>query len=84
MPGSQSLKEKRGVIRPIVEGARHRFSVAAAETGFQDKWQRAEIGVAAVASSTSHVEEVLDAVERWIWSHPEVEVVDVERRWLEG
>jgi uncharacterized protein YlxP (DUF503 family) len=72
------LKEKRAVIKPIIEGARRRYQVAAAEVDFQDKWQRAAVGVAVVASSAGHAEEVLAAVERFVWSFPEVEVVSVD------
>ena len=83
LPDVHSLKEKRAVVRPIVDGARHRFAVSAAEVDHQDKWQRAELGFAAVAGSESHVREVLDAVERFVWSFPEVEVVDSSLRWME-
>ena len=83
LPDVHSLKEKRAVVRPIVDGARHRFAVSAAEVDHQDKWQRAELGFAAVAGSESHVREVLEAVERFVWSFPEVEVVDSSLRWME-
>jgi uncharacterized protein len=83
VPAAHSLKDKRAVIKPIVEGARRRFAVAASETGFVDKWQRAELGVAAVGSSQGHVTATLDNVERWIWSHTEIVVTDTERRWLD-
>lgn len=79
----QSLKEKRAFVKPVVDGARARFSVAAAETGFLDKWQRSEVAFAAVASSHGHVQDVLDGVERFVWSKPDVEVVTTERRWVE-
>ena len=82
LPACHSLKEKRAVITPILEGCRRRYAVAAAEVDFQDKWQRAALGVAAVASSPKHVDEVLDAVERFVWSFPEVEVVESERSWV--
>jgi uncharacterized protein YlxP (DUF503 family) len=72
------LKEKRAVIKPIIEGARRRYQVAAAEVDLQDKWQRAAIGVAVVASSAGHAEEVLAAVERFVWSFAEIEVISVE------
>ncbi len=72
------------MVRPIIEGCRHRYSVAAAEVDHQDRWQRAGIGIAAVASSAGHVEEVADAVERFVWSFPEVEVISVTRHWLEA
>lgn len=81
---SQSLKAKRAVIRHLVDGARSKFSVAAAETGHQDQWQRSELGFAAVSGSSRHVDDVLDAVERYVWSHPEVEVVSMDRTWIDA
>jgi len=76
LPACHSLKEKRAIIKPILEGARRRYQVAAAEVAFQDKWQRAELGFAAVAGDTGHARTVLDAVERFVWSFPEIEVID--------
>jgi hypothetical protein len=81
LPAVHSLKEKRAVIRPILDGARNRFHVAAAEVDHQDQWQRAGLGIAAVAATVGHVEEVLDRVERFVWSFPEVEVIAAERSW---
>jgi uncharacterized protein YlxP (DUF503 family) len=80
---SRSLKDKRQVLKSILEGARRRYSVAAAEVDGQDTWQRAVVGFAAVGSSPSHLEEVIDEVERFVWSHPEAEVTGTTRRWLE-
>ncbi len=51
LPQSHSLKEKRAVIRPILDGCRHRFRVAAAEVAYQDRWQRAGLGFGVVAST---------------------------------
>jgi uncharacterized protein YlxP (DUF503 family) len=83
LPMAQSLKDKRMVVRSIVDGARHRFRVAAAEVGGQDEWQRAELGFVTVAGSVRHAVEVIDEVDRFIWSRPEIEVVSMERRWSE-
>ncbi len=74
IPTSRSLKEKRAALRPIVEGLRHRFQISVAEVGYQDKWQRALIGMAVVSDSYGHATEVVDNVERWVWSRPDVEV----------
>ena len=79
LPAVHSLKEKRAVIRPILDGARNRFHVAVAEVAHQDQWQRAALGMAAVASTVGHVEEVLDRVERFVWSFPEIEVLEAWR-----
>jgi uncharacterized protein YlxP (DUF503 family) len=57
--------------------------VASAEVGGQDTWQRAVLGFAAVASTASHAEEVIDEVERFVWSFPELEVLSTSRTWLD-
>jgi uncharacterized protein YlxP (DUF503 family) len=82
IPQARSLKEKRAVVKPIVEGIRHRFSLSVAETAFQDKWQRAEIGVAVVSSTPAHAREVVETVERWVWSRPDVEISRFETEWI--
>ena len=78
-----SLKEKRSVVRPIVEGARRRYSVSAAEVGHQDSLRQATIGVSVVSGDAGHAVDVADAVERFVWSFPEIQVPSVVRRWLE-
>jgi len=45
--------------------------------GYQEKWQRAELGFAAVAGTSGHVSQVLQSVERFVWSFPEVEVLEM-------
>ncbi len=82
LPQSASLKDKRSVLRSVLDGARNRYRVASAEVGHQDLRQRALLGFATVATTPGHASEVLDAVERFVWSFPEVEVVSVERSWL--
>jgi uncharacterized protein YlxP (DUF503 family) len=83
LPQAHSLKDKRAIIKPILEGCRHRYRVAAAEVEHADRWQRAGLGMAVVSSTPSHASDVLDQVERFVWSFPEVEVVACERHWME-
>ena len=52
---SQSLKEKRGVVRKIVGRLRHRFNVSVAEVGGQDTWQRAVVGLTMAGSDENVV-----------------------------
>ena len=58
--GSQSLKEKRGVVQSIGRRLRNRFNVAVAEVGGQDTWQRALLGVTAIGSDEGVVRKVLE------------------------
>jgi uncharacterized protein YlxP (DUF503 family) len=78
-----SLKGKRAVVRPIVAELRHRFEVAAAETGAHELHRRAEVSVAVVSSSHAHVVEVLDGCERLVAGRPEVELLSARRRLLD-
>ena len=83
IPDCHTLKQKRAVVRPIVDGLQRRFKVSSAEVGMQDKWQRADIGVSVVSGTEAHVLDVLGAVERFVWSFPEVEVIATRRSWLD-
>ena len=78
LPHVHSLKEKRAVVKPIIEGVRRRYQAAVAEVDHQDKWQRAALGVAVVSASQHHADEVMAAIERFVWSFPEVEVLAIQ------
>ena len=80
---SQSLKDKRQVVKSLLDGARRRYGVSASEVGFQDQWQRARLGIAVVASTEGLASEIIDKVDRFVWSHPELDVLATDRRWLE-
>ena len=83
IPDCHTLKQKRSAVRPIIDGLHRRFRVSAAEVGSLEKWQRADIGVAVVSGKESHARDVLDEVERFVWSFPEVEVLAQRRTWLD-
>lgn len=74
-----SLKEKRSVVRPIVAELRRRFTVSAAEAGHLDLHRRSLVGVAVVAADRGHCLEVLDACERQVLGHPEIELLSAHR-----
>ena len=67
------------MVKPIIEGSKRRFGVAAAEVGHQDLWQRTALGFAAVSARAGHADSVLESVERFALSFPEVEVIETTR-----
>jgi uncharacterized protein YlxP (DUF503 family) len=76
-----SLKDKRGVVRPLVAELRRRYpGVAVAETGHLDLHRRAEIGVAVVSATATNAMETLRACERVVAGHPEVELLSARQR----
>ena len=83
IPNVQSLKEKRRVLRPIVEGLRGRVSVSVAEVDRHDSWQRATLGVALVAPDASRLDRLIDVVHDYVDDHDLVEIVLFETAYLE-
>jgi uncharacterized protein len=77
LPVSRSLKEKRQVIRPLMERLRRQFNVAVAEVEEQDAWQTAVIGLAVVSNEAVHAERQMDRIIEAIeQSRLDAEVVD--------
>jgi uncharacterized protein YlxP (DUF503 family) len=64
--GSQSLKQKRGVVRSIVKRLRNRFNLSVAEVGGQDTWQRAVLGISVTGADATTVRRVLERAEGFI------------------
>ena len=82
-PSSHSLKEKRMLRKPVIDGLRSRFDASVAEVAHHDTWQRCELGIALVNGHVSMVEKLADQVERFIWEAVDTEVVQINRHWLE-
>ncbi|MEZ5238751.1 MAG: SDR family NAD(P)-dependent oxidoreductase [Microthrixaceae bacterium] len=72
-------KDRRQVVRSLVERPRNRFGVASAELDDASEPKRAVLGFCAVSNSAAEVEDRLRAVEDLVWSRTEVEVLEVRR-----
>ncbi len=79
IPGSDSLKSKRMVMRSLKDRIRSRFALAVAEVGHQELHARGLLGVAAVGADGGVVAQVLDEALRLIESDARILVVDVNR-----
>ena len=65
IPQSHSLKEKRGVVRPLVERLRTRLHVTAAEAGLQERVDAAQVGFAVVSGDAATARAVADDARRF-------------------
>lgn len=83
LPAVRSLKAKRSVVQSMVRTLDGWVGVAAAEVDHHDLWQRTQLGVCLVGSGTTFVEERAENVERYIWSRPEIEVLNIGWIWLD-
>ena len=78
IPGSDSLKAKRRVVKSLKERVQGRFHVAIAEVDRLDDWQRATLGVACVSNDSRLVDATLSKVVNWIEVSGDVLVVDYQ------
>jgi uncharacterized protein YlxP (DUF503 family) len=81
LPGCHSLKEKRGVLKPLTVGLRRSLNLSVAETDHQDLWQRAEIACAVVGTDRGVVEGTLRAADRMVEESDGARIVDTVTVW---
>lgn len=63
---SQSLKQKRGVVRSIQQRLRNEFNISVSEVGGQGTWQRAVLGMSAAGAEAPQVKKVLERAIRFV------------------
>jgi hypothetical protein len=62
IPGCRSLKEKRGLIKPLVADLRKKFNVSVAEVDSLDNWQQTVISCALAGSDRVVLEKCLQTI----------------------
>ena len=75
---SNSLKDKRQVIKSIIERIQSRFNVSIAEVDLNDKWSVSVIGFACVSNNKKHIDQIISNVVNFIDSDSRVEIIDHE------
>ncbi len=76
LPGAQSLKDKRQVVRSLKERLHERVRAAVAEVEYQELWQRAALGIAVVAADGAHVRELLNSGSQIVDQYLQAQVLD--------
>ena len=83
IPHSQSLKQKRVVIKSLVDRLRARFNASVAETGYLDEWQRSVIAVTLVSNNRRYLQQQSDIVEQMLTTAGgDLTVSAIEQHWL--
>jgi uncharacterized protein YlxP (DUF503 family) len=78
IPGSYSLKDKRHVLKGLLDKLRRDFAVSAAEVERQDVWNSAIVGVAFVTNDARHAESHLQRALNFIEKNREAVVADAQ------
>jgi uncharacterized protein YlxP (DUF503 family) len=63
---AQSLKDKRRVVKSLIDRVRHRFNASVAEVDDQDLWQSARLAIAVVGSDSNSVARQLQSITAFI------------------
>jgi uncharacterized protein YlxP (DUF503 family) len=79
LPELNSLKDKRSILKPLLQRLHSQFNVSAAEVDLNDRLDAAVIAVAAVSNNSAHANQVISTVLKWIEAHyHDVVVIDQE------
>jgi hypothetical protein len=73
-----TLKDKRRVLKSIIDRIKNKFNVSIAEVDRQGSWQRATLGIACISNETNHVQSTLSNVAKFISSLGTAEVLSIE------
>lgn len=72
---AHSLKNKRSVVKSVLQRLRNEFNVSTAEVGEQDRWQIAQLGVVCVSSDRQYAQQQLQAVVDWLYTNrPDLDI----------
>jgi uncharacterized protein YlxP (DUF503 family) len=75
---ARSLKDKRQVVRSILDRLRNSFNVAATEVEAQDNRQLAVLGLATVGTEAHALKITLGKIVEALRSHPVAELLEFE------
>ena len=81
LDASQSLKDKRRVLRSVKDRLR-KFNVSIAETAHHDRWQRAELACCVLATDQRHAQQQLQEADRLVDNIPDARIIDSTTRFL--
>ena len=74
-----SLKEKRSIVKSVVNRLSHKFNVAVAEVDHQDVWGTAVIALVTVGNDAAHLHSQLQKAVIWLEQHrPDVPIADYQ------
>ena len=61
-----SLKEKRHIVKSIIERLKSRFNAAVAEVDLNDMWKSTVIGISCISNEAGHVDSMMSNIVNFI------------------
>lgn len=82
LPTCHSLKEKRGVIKPLLNAIRRDYNVSIAEVDAHDVWQSAVLAAVCIGNLKPALERTERELARVFDTHPEAQLSAIKAQWL--
>jgi uncharacterized protein YlxP (DUF503 family) len=73
-----SLKEKRMVVKSLIQRLKNKFNISVGEVGEQDIHQTIVIGITGVCGSTAQVDSTMENVIKFIEGNTDAEIIKIE------
>lgn len=77
IPSSQSLKDKRRVVKSLIKKLQNKFNISVAEIDSLEQWQVSEIGVAIVGNETRVLDQQISRIIDFIDEQPDFQLVNI-------
>jgi uncharacterized protein len=74
VPEAMTLKDKRQVVRSLMDRLANRFNVSVAQIGGLDSPRRGRLAFSVVSNDGGHAREMLDEIMRAVEGEPRLEV----------
>ncbi|WP_298843565.1 DUF503 domain-containing protein [Clostridium sp.] len=75
---SHSLKEKRMVVKSIIQKLKNKFNISVAEVDDQDIHQTIVIGVAGLCGTSSQLDSTMEHIITFIEDNTDAEIVNIQ------
>ena len=75
LPESSSLKDKRRILKSIIDRVRNKYNVSIVEVDHFDLWKRATIAVANVCRESKEIRDVFSRIERLVEVYSQAEII---------
>ena len=78
IPSSNSLKEKRMVLRPLKNRLRNNFNISVAEIDNHDKWQKSTLALATIGTEKASLNSLISNIINYLENNKQIQLLDYE------
>lgn len=74
-----SLKEKRMIVKSIIQKLKNKFNISVSEIGEQDIHKNIAIGIAGICANSSQADSMMENIISFIEHNTDAEIIDIKK-----